>query len=48
MFAANHTTSAFGEATRRAVVLSALLPLTTILLLTIGSLPLPTPRAIAG
>jgi hypothetical protein len=48
MFVANHTTGAFGESTRRVVMLSAFLPLTTILLLTIGSLPLPTPRPIAG
>jgi len=48
MFAANHTMGVFGESTRRVVVLSAFLPLTTILLLTIGSLPLPTPRPLAG
>jgi hypothetical protein len=48
MFAASDTTGAFGESTRRVLMVSAFLPLTTILLLTIGSLPLPTPRAMAG
>jgi len=48
MSGADHITSAFGEVTRRVVLSSASLPLTTTLLLTIGSLPLPTPRLKTG